>query len=384
MNKLHAAVAGLGFMGGAHIEALRRIDIDVIGCLGTTPEGSQAGAQQYGLSRGYSSFDELAADPDVDVVHICTPNYLHYAMCKGAILAGKHVICEKPLAVSSAQSAQLTRLAAERGIVDAVNYNMRFYPLCQEGHDRIQAGEIGEVRIIHGHYLQDWLFFPTDWNWRLEPEQGGALRAVADIGTHWLDMVIWLSGLRITAVMADLATLIPTRYKPAGSVETFANKLGVDSEAQEVPIATEDYATIMLRFSNGARGVVTLSQVSAGHKNQFEWEVNGSVASLRWAQEEPNHLWLGHRDQPNGVLIKDPSLMHESARSTASYPGGHAEGYPDTFKQLFRKVYGYIEAEDFSAPRPFPTFADGHQEMLLCDAILQSSQQGQWVEVPAV
>jgi predicted dehydrogenase len=318
----------------------------------------------------------------VDVVHICTPNYLHYDMCRAAITAGKHVICEKPLAVTSEQSAELVKLAAEKGVVGAVNHNIRFYPLNHDARARIQAGEIGDVRLIHGHYLQDWLFYPTDWNWRLEPDLGGAMRAVADIGTHWFDLITWLTGLKITSVMADMATLIPVRKKPQGEVETYANMLQTEANAVDTPIHTEDYATIMLRFDNGARGVLTVSQVSAGHKNRLQWEINGDAASLGWQQEDPNTLWLGRRDGPNGIIAKDPSLMQDAGRQIAGYPGGHAEGYPDTFKQLFRAVYGYINAGDFTVPPPFPTFTDGHHELVLCDAVLQSSKENRWVDVP--
>jgi predicted dehydrogenase len=382
MSRLQTAVAGLGFMGGTHIEALRRAGIHVRGCTGANAEETQSGVETYGLEQGYASFDALIADPTVDVVHICTPNYLHYDMCRAAITAGKHVICEKPLAVTSEQSAELVKLAAEKGVVGAVNHNIRFYPLNHDARARIQAGEIGDVRLIHGHYLQDWLFYPTDWNWRLEPDLGGAMRAVADIGTHWFDLITWLTGLKITSVMADMATLIPVRKKPQGEVETYANMLQTEANAVDTPIHTEDYATIMLRFDNGARGVLTVSQVSAGHKNRLQWEINGDAASLGWQQEDPNTLWLGRRDGPNGIIAKDPSLMQDAGRQIAGYPGGHAEGYPDTFKQLFRAVYGYINAGDFTVPPPFPTFTDGHHELVLCDAVLQSSKENRWVDVP--
>ena len=268
-------------MGGTHIEGLRRNGIDVIGCLGVTPEETQSGVTRYGLARGYASLEQLVADPDVDVVHVCTPNYLHYPHVKAALLGGKHVICEKPLAVTSAESRELVALARQQDRAAAVNYNLRFFPLAHEAHSRVHAGDLGDVRLVHGRYLQDWLLYPTDWNWRLESDQGGTMRAVTDIGTHWFDMLTWITGLQITAVLADLATVIPTRYKPAGEIETYSNKLG-SAEGVPVAITTDDYATILLRFENGARGVLTVSQVSAGHKNGLEWEINGAeiVAGL--------------------------------------------------------------------------------------------------------
>lgn len=381
MSTLKAAVAGTGFMGVAHTEALRRLGVPVLGCAGSTPARGQALMERLGLPRFYESFEALVGDPEVDVVHICTPNHLHLPMVQAAFQAGKHVICEKPLANSSSESAAMVRLEREQGVVGAVCYNLRYYPLCQDAHSRIHAGEIGAVRLVHGGYLQDWLFYPTDWNWRLDTAQGGPSRTVADIGTHWLDMVMWLTGLRVTAVMADLATFLSTRLKPAHAVETFAGKLAAGGPADEVPVSSEDCGLVLLELQHGARGVMLVSQISAGRKNHFHWEVAGSRASIAWGQETPNHLWLGHRDRPNELVIKDPALMREDARPSASYPGGHAEGYPDTFKQCFRAVYEYLAAGDFNAPRTFPTLRDGHHEIVLVEAILRSSRERRWVEV---
>lgn len=380
-GQLHSAVAGLGFMGTTHIQMLRRLGIPVEGILGLSAEEGAAAAQKLGVSHVYGNFKELLADPNVDVVHICTPNHLHYPMAKEALLAGKHVLCEKPLAMDSRESADLAILAKKVERVGAINYNLRFYPLIQEARARIQSGEIGDVRIVHGAYLQDWLFLPTDWNWRLAADEGGRLRVVADIGTHWMDMVLWMTGLKVESVLADLKTFIPTRYKPHQAVDTFSNKLSSVEEADPVKINTDDFAAILIAFENGGRGVLTLSQVSAGRKNYFWWEISGSKASLRWDQENPNELWIGRREQPNQLLIKDPSLMSPEARSFAAFPGGHAEGYPDTFFQLFRAVYDYIREGDLNKPRGFPTFDDGHQEMLLCDALLRSAQGRKWIEL---
>jgi predicted dehydrogenase len=357
------------------------LGVEVVGLLGSTLEKGQAAAKSLSVLHAYGHFDELAADSSVDVVHICTPNYLHYPMAKAALEAGKHVVCEKPLVVNSLESAELVRLVRETGLVAAVNYNLRYYPLCHEARARVQAGEIGQVRLVHGGYLQDWLFLPTDWNWRLDPALGGELRAVADIGTHWMDMVTWLTGLQVNTVMADLATFIPTRLKPRQPVDTFAGKMLTPEEIEEVQVQTEDYAAILFAFEGGARGVLLLSQVSAGRKNHFWWELSGSKASLSWDQERPNELWIGHRDRPNELIIKDPALMHADVRALAGYPGGHAEGYPDTFLQLYKAVYNYIAGGDFSQPPTFPTFEDGHHHMVLCEAIQQSAREGCWVEV---
>jgi predicted dehydrogenase len=376
-----AAIVGCGFMGSTHTEALRRLGIPVVGLCGIDPEEGVGASQRLNIEKAYKDFAEVIADPEVEVVHLCTPNYLHYGMAKAALQAGKHVLCEKPVANTSAEAAEMVRMERDTNRVGAVNYNLRFYPLSQEARARIAAGDLGEVRIIHGEYCQDWLFLPSDWNWRLEPELGGSLRVVADIGTHWMDVVTWLTGLEISSVCADFATFLPTRYKPQKEVETFAGKLTGKPDGQPVKINTEDYAAILFKFSNGGRGALTLSQVSAGRKNNFWWELNGSKASMSWRQENPNELWIGHREKPNEILIKDPSLMHPAARPTAAYPGGHAEGYPDTFVQLFKAFYGYITAGDFDQKRPFATFEDGRRELILCEAIQRSAEERRWVDI---
>lgn len=378
MSEFRAAIAGTGFMAKTHAEALKRLCIEVTGFSGETVEDGLRAARKFDCVRPYRDFEEMIADPDVQVVHICTPNYLHYPMVKAAMQAGKHVYCEKPLAVSRAQAGALCQLERELGVVGAVNYNLRFYPLVHEARARIAAGEIGAPRIIHGHYLQDWLLYGSDWNWRLDSEEGGALRAVADIGTHWFDMLTWLTGLKITEVMADLSNFHPVRKKPRVTGETFSSGAG---ETNDVAVNTEDCAMIILKFENGAVGTLIASQISAGHKNRLYWEVNGDGASLAWQQESPNELWIGQRDGPNQTLIKDPGLASAYAGGLMGYPGGHAEGYPDTFVQVFRKYYGYLSAGDFSAERSFATFADGLYESRLCEAVLQSHQERRWVGV---
>ncbi|MBC7250620.1 MAG: Gfo/Idh/MocA family oxidoreductase [Anaerolineae bacterium] len=381
MDMIRAAVIGTGFIGPAHVEALRRLGIEVVGIAGSRPERARPKAEALNIRKVYDHWQELVADPAVDVVHITTPNYLHYPMAKAAIAAGKHVVCEKPLAVNSQESAELLQLAQQAGVVHAVNYNIRFYPLCQEARARAARGDLGEVYIIRGSYLQDWLFYDTDWNWRLEPELGGSLRTVGDIGTHWLDLTSFITGLRVRAVFADFSTFIPVRKKPAKPIDTFAGKELKPEDYVEQAIHTEDYATVLLAYENGARGVMTVSQICAGRKNRLAFEIDGSKASLAWNSERPNELWIGHRGRPNEVLLKDPTLLTPQARDFAGYPGGHSEGFPDTFKQLYRAVYGYIRTGDRTAPPNFPTFADGHEEVLLCEAIERSAREGRWVEV---
>jgi len=245
----------------------------------------------------------------------------------------------------------------------------------------IESGQLGEIYIAQGSYLQDWLLLPTDWNWRLEPELGGEMRAVADIGSHWLDMILFITGLKVESVFADFQTLLPIRKKPTKAIETFGGKLETAAEYIEQEVHTEDYAAILLRFQGGARGAFTVSQISAGRKNRLYYEINCARSSIAWDSERPNELWVGHRDRPNEILLKDPSLLSTDARRITSYPGGHNEGYADTFKQLYARVYAYIQANDAKRKPDFPTFADGHLELLLGEAILRSAREGRWIHV---
>ena len=375
---LRAAVIGVGFVGRAHLESLRRRGIAVQGILGSSPERTQEAGRSLNISRSYRSLEELAQDESVDVVHICTPNYVHFEQSKACLEAGKHVMCEKPLAMNTVESAKLIELAKAHQRVGGVTYNLRYYPLCQEARSIVARGLIGEPRLAHGSFLQDWLAYPTDWNWRLEPQLGGDLRAVSDIGTHLMDSLMFVTGRKITELCADLVTVMPVRQKPRGRVETFQRSQGA---TDAIKISTDDYASILLKFEGGIHGVATVSQVSAGRKTRLWWEVDGSEGSVAWNSEEPNTLWIGRRQEPNQEVIKDPSLLSPAARGYAAYPGGHAEGYPDTFVQLFKDFYGYIAAGDLSAPRTFPTFETGHEELVLCDAIAASARERRWVEV---
>lgn len=375
-------VIGLGFIGPAHMEGIRRLGFDVVAVAENTQEAADQKAAELHVPAAYGDYRDLLADPEIDVVHIASPNHLHFEHAKNALEAGKHVVCEKPLAMNPEESARLVKLAKEKGLVGAVNFNIRYYPLAHQAKAMVQSGALGDrLYIIQGSYLQDWLLYDTDWNWRLVPELGGKLRAVADIGSHWLDLLTFITGTRITAVFADFETFIQVRKKPRQALDTFGGKLETAVEYDEQPINTEDYASVLLRFDNSARGVLSVGQVCSGRKNRLYYEIYGSESSLVWDSERPNELMVGHRPQPNELLIKDPSLMNEDVRWTASYPGGHTEGFPDTFKQLQADVYGYIAAGDFSARAPFPTFEDGHRTLVLDDAIYHSAMEGRWVEV---
>jgi predicted dehydrogenase len=379
IHEIGGAVVGAGFIGPVHVEALRRLGVRVTGILGCDQRESQSAQRSLGLPRAYQSFDEVLADPSAEAVHLAVPNVLHYEMAKKTLEAGKHVMCEKPLAMNAKESAELVALARSKQQAAGVCYNIRFYPLNLEARDMARRGELGEVYAINGSYVQDWLFFDTDYNWRVLAEQGGELRAVADIGTHWMDLVTSITGLEVEAVLADLSTVHPIRRRPEGEVETFTGKMGAKRQTRPVAITTEDYGAILFRFRGGARGSLWVSQVTAGRKNCIRYEIAGSKCALAWNSESPNELWIGRREEASRLLIRDPALLGDFARHYANYPGGHNEGFPDAFKQCFRAFYEYVAAGDFAAVPVFPTFEEGHREIRLCEAILASHRQQKWV-----
>lgn len=378
LSDVGAAVIGTGFVGVVHVEALRRIGVNVRGVLGSSPE---RGAERAGAigTRSYPNLEALLADDAIEVVHVTSPNDVHVAQSSAILAAGKHLVCEKPLAMTAAESAQLVDLAASSDRIAAVNFNLRFYPLNQHLHDEVAAGRLGDVRFITGHYFQDWLFLETDWNWRLEPEIGGELRAVGDIGSHWLDLMSFITGQRIVAVMAELATFIAVRRQPRGPVETFATERSTDTVDRD--IRTEDVASILVRYADGARGAVNLSQISPGRKNSLRFEIDGSKAAASWDSEQPDQLWLGHRERSNEILIRNPALMSAAGRAAAALPGGHVEGYADTFSSMFRAVYADVVAGRPAARPTYATIADGHTAMLVGEAIGRSGREGRWIEV---
>jgi predicted dehydrogenase len=377
LQETGAAVVGAGFIGAVHVEALRRLGVRVHGIAGSSPERTRERARALGVP-AYDDLEELLADERVHVVHVASPNHLHHAQVSAALRAGKHVVCEKPLATTSAETAALLAQAEAARRVHAVNFNLRFYPLCQHLRQHVAEGGLGDVRLVSGHYLQDWLLEPTDWSWRLEPERGGRLRAVGDIGSHWLDLTAFLTDRRVEAVVADLATFLPVRRQPTGPVETFGGAAG-ESVARE--IETEDAATILLRYEGGARGALTVSQVSPGRRNALRLELDGSLAAACWESERPDELWLGHRHRPNELLLRDPSLLNEAGRAAARLPGGHAEGFADTFRALYRAVYAAVAAGGPPTVPDYPTFADGHDQVLVGEAVSRSARDGRWTAV---
>lgn len=381
MSKIKAGIIGTGFIGPAHIEALRRLGFVEVAAVSERDQAlADRKAAELSIPKAYGDYKQLLADPEIQVVHNCTPNHLHFGVNCDIIAAGKHLISEKPLAMNSTESRELVKRVDKAGVVNAINFNYRYMPLVQQARAMCQNhDDVGRVLAVQGSYLQDWLFKETDWNWRLVPELSGDSRAVADVGSHWCDLIQYVTGLKITRVMADLVTLHPTRKRPKVEVETYAGKVLKPEEMEDVAIGTEDYASILLEFDSGAHGVMTVNQCAAGRKNRLFYEINGSKCGLSWDQEKPNELWVGHRDRPNEVMMKDPSLLYPEVREYAHYPGGHNEAYPDGPKNLFRNVYGFIAGNRKGGD--FATFLDGHNEIAICDAVLKSGKAKQWVDV---
>lgn len=379
MKRLKTAVIGTGFMGRVHLEALRRVEhVDVIAVVGRQMGPAEKLAEGYGVPQAFDSYDALLKNPELDAVHVCTPNASHYPIVKAALKAGKNVLCEKPVAVSTQEAEELAALAAETGLRNCVCHNLRFYPMVQQMRRMREAGELGEVLVAQGTYSQDWMLYDTDWNWRVEEKASGPSRVMADIGSHWFDMVEHITGQRVASLCADLQIFHPTRKRPKHSVESFTGKLPTAEDVDEVQVTTEDFGAVIFRLGKSARGVMSASQVSAGRKNGLSVEIYGTKASVTWNQERPDELWIGNRNTPNQIIVKDPSLLLPPAAKYADLPGGHSEGYDDTFKQVFRRFYASIA--DSSAPVEYPQIVDGLRQMRLLDAEMESTKSRAWVE----
>ncbi len=380
MKKIKTAIIGTGFMGKVHSENVRRLgNVEIVAVADFADEPARKFAQSIGVERSTGDYQTLLNDPGIDAVHVLTPNALHYPMCKAALNAGKHVLCEKPFTVTTAEARELVELAARTKLANAINHNLRYYPVVQQIRRMIEAGDLGEILIVQGTYSQDWLLYDTDWNWRVDSKANGALRAMGDIGSHWMDMIQHLTGQKITALCADLATFHTTRKRPKGQIETFAGKTLKPEDYQEVPIDTDDFGAVLLHLGNRARGAFTVSQMSAGRKNMFTFDIYGTKGGVSWNQERPDELWIGQRNSPNSLIIKDPSLLYPKAAACADLPGGHSEGYDDAHKQVYKHFYARVA--DPSAAVDYPTFEDGLWGMHLLEKVLESSKKNAWINV---
>jgi len=384
VNKVRVGVVGAGFIGHVHVEALRRLGyVDVVAVSEKDKVTADSAAAELHIPKAYGKSEDMLRSKDIDAVHIATLNHLHYPLAKTAMECGKHVLCEKPLAMTSAQAQDLLETAEKTNVIHAICHNMRYYPLVKQARSMVKAGDVGSVRLVHGHYLQDWLFLETDYNWRLVSSVGGKSRAVADIGTHWLDMVQHITGQKVVSVYADLTTFIPIRKKPKVEVATFVVQDLKPEDYEDVPIDTEDHGTIMLKFSGGAKGVLLACQVCAGRKNYIHFEINGTKESLEWNGEEPNTMWVGRRETQSRQFMKDPNLFYPDAAKYGYVAAGLGEGYLDTFKSVFADFHSWIltgKPMDV-AQAAFPTFLTGLNELRIVDAVLESARRNTWVDV---
>ena len=377
MKKIGMGLIGPGFIAAHHIDAVRRLgDVDVVAIAGSSQASADKKAQEYKVERAYGDYQSLIADPDVQVIHNTTPNHLHFPVIMAALAAGKHVISDKPLAINPEQGRTLRDAAIAAKVANVVTFNYRGNPLVQQARSMVASGECGQLSFVHGFYLQDWMTDPNVFSWRSDPAKGGASSALGDIGSHWCDVAEHVSGLKIASVLADLITVIPTRYSAGGSAEAFSSKSG--GERTPVEVQSEDLASVLLRFENGAKGSFSVGQVLPGHKNDLQLEVNGRSLSLKWRQEEQNELWIGHHDRPNEIMAKDPSLVSPQALRYTHLPGGHQESWADAFRNLMADAYAWIRAGATPDTKPdmLPTFEDGYRSTLLIDAMLRSHAAG--------
>jgi predicted dehydrogenase len=380
VNKIKTAIIGTGFMGKVHTENVRRLpQVEVAAIVGSRPETARKFAEANYIPIATADLQEVLANEDVAAVHICTPNVDHFPQAKAALEAGKAVLCEKPMTTTVDEARQLVELAKAKNAVNAVQHNLRYYPVLQQVRQMIAHGELGDILIAQGTYSQDWLLYDTDWNWRIDAQENGQLRVVGDIGSHWMDMAQHLTGLPITALCADLATFYKTRKRPRGSVETFSGKKAQAGDTEDFPVESDDFAAVLIHLGERARGAYTVSQMSAGRKNRFFVEIFGTKAGIAWNQEEPDTLWIGHRNEPNQVIVKDASLFYPEAARFADLPGGHCEGYDDTHKQLFKNFYARVG--DPTQPIDYPTFEDGLRGMILLEKVAESASRQGWVNI---
>ena len=371
---LRVAIAGAGFIGAVHAHAVRAAGGTVVGVAASTPERSRDAAARLGAQRSYDRAEDAAADPEVDVVHVCTPNHLHAGLAERALEAGKHVVCEKPLATTVEDARRLAGLAEGSPLCAAVPFAYRYYPTAREARHRIATGESGAVHLVHGTYLQDWLLSPDDDNWRVEARLGGASRAFADIGSHWCDLAEFVTGHRITRLSARTTTAVPERVH-SESREAFARGNG---GGRTRSVQTEDAVVLQFETDGGALGSAVISQVSAGRKNRLWLEVDAAEQALVFEQEDAEQLWIGRRDE-SVIVRRDAALLSPPAARLAVLPGGHPQGYQDCFNLFVADVFEAVRSGE--APDGLPGFGDGLRAVQITDAVLESARGERWVDV---
>jgi predicted dehydrogenase len=383
MKKIKCGIIGMGYISISHIEAVRRLGfVEIEAVADVNFEMAQAKAKILHIPKCYRTADELIADPAIEVIHNCTPNFLHRRINEKVLRSGKHIFSEKPLAKNTQETQELVSILKEHpDQVAGVNFNYRMNPLVQDMKDKIESGEIGKTRLVHGSYLQDWLLYETDYSWRLDSEISGLSNTIADIGSHWMDSVQVVTGAKIISVCADLTTNVPERKKPSGHVEAFAQSSEAEYEIKKIDV--EDYGAVLFRMDNGAHGVFHVSQVSAGRKCYLNFEINGEKASLQWNQENADQMWIGNRDEPNGIILRNPNWMSEKSRQYTYLAAGHPEGWNDAMTNNVKAFYHFMSSgKKLNNDRPdFATFEEAHYIMRLVEAILKSHQKQSWVTI---
>lgn len=382
MKTIKVGLIGTGYIGLVHLDMLRRLGgVEIAAVADPNIELARAAAARFAVPKVYGDADALIADPTVEVVHDCAPNNVHFNINALAIRSGKELLSEKPLALDSRESADLVALAEKHGTLTAINFCYRYYPVVQEAAARARRGDLGDVRAFVGHFLQDWLFFENDYSWRLDPKIAGNANVVADLGSHWFDLVQFVTGQKIAEVMAELHTCLPRRRRPKGGVLSFGG--GRAGESEDVAITLDDYASVFLKLENGARGNFTTCQAAAGRKVDIELQVFGSKESYAWSHVHPNALWIGHREKANEIFYESSQLQTDESRKYATLPTGHPMGYHDAVFNLFRDFYDAVAAKRAGTPHrgAVPDFGTGHEMMRVIDAAVRSNRAGSWVRV---
>ncbi|NQU06921.1 MAG: Gfo/Idh/MocA family oxidoreductase [Candidatus Abyssubacteria bacterium] len=379
MSKFKAGIIGTGLTAAAHVEGIRKSGLgEVTAIAGISEKAAEEKAGELGIDRAYGKYMDLIKDPDIQVVHNCTPNSLHFPISRAVLAANKHIVSEKPIAVDS-REARLLLTAAERSkTVNAVMFNYRHHPVIAQFREMVQAGELGKIYAVHGSYLQNKFLYETDYDWSVDAETGGPSRVVADIGMHWCDLVQFITGLKITEVVADIQTFLPARKKSVSTVGTFGR--AATPRHINVRVDTEDYGSILHRLQEGVRGALTLSQVSAGRKNRLFLQIDGSERSAAWDMEQPDALWLGQRDRPDQPAPKKVKPSKTKPLSLKRFSAERGEAWAIGAMNFLSKVYQYIAdgKKPGRDPADFATFEDGYHAVVLTDGILSSARQKRW------
>ena len=375
---IKVGLIGTGYIGPIHLDALSRLSgVRVKTIIDVNEKLAKQTAVQFNVDNYGTDYRDIIKDPEIDVVHNCTPNKYHFLITKNALEAGKNVLSEKPLAMTLKEAEELVDLAEKKGAVTGIDFCYRYYPMVREMAARVRKGEPGNIRIVTGSYFQDWLSMETDWSWRLLRSESGESNITADLGSHWFDLLQFITGLKVKEVFGDLATIIPVRKKPKRQVLAF-EKAG-KAESEDIEVELEDYSSVLFHMGNSAPGSFAASQVCPGRKSDTEIQVYGSKCSYAWNHKESNKLWIGHREKPNEILTESPVLQDPSTIKYATLPAGHPLGYRDAVLNLFRDYYDVFSDNAGNTSRP--TFKTGYEEMKILNAILESFRKNKWVEV---